>query len=163
VPEAAEHDLRLLRSAALAGLVAIAALPLSVTLPGGRLLVFATPLCLGIVGRMHARPWLLNVAVLLAVLVGAAVLVDLPFVRAVAVGTILAGPILAVVAVGRPLRETDHLAAAAFLLGGTIAVIAGFSVAAVGRVEASSVVIGVVLGAAVVIGARLRPAEARRD
>jgi hypothetical protein len=54
---------------------------------------------------------------------------------------LLAGPAVAVVAVGLPLRQTDLVAGAAFLGGGTIAVIAGFAAAAVDG--ATSLVLGV--------------------
>jgi hypothetical protein len=54
---------------------------------------------------------------------------------------LLAGPAVAAVAIGLPLRETDLLAGAAFLGGGTIVVVAGFLAAA--TAGATSLVLGV--------------------
>jgi hypothetical protein len=147
---------RLLLLASIAGLAAIIALPLSVTLPGATLLVFAVPLTLAAVARLQGRPWLINLATLLLVLIGAAMFVDLPLLRLIAAGTLLAGPIIAVVTVGSPLRDADPIAAAAFLLSGTIAVIGGFSAAGASRTGASAIAIGVALTGITVIGMRLR-------
>jgi hypothetical protein len=74
---------------------------------------------------------------------------------------LLAGPVVSVVAIGMPLREADLVAGAAFLGGGTIAVIAGFATASVAGATSLVLGVGLVSLAAVAyrIGRREEPSQ----
>ncbi|MFU8839885.1 MAG: hypothetical protein ACNA8R_04100 [Nitriliruptoraceae bacterium] len=141
-------DRRLLLTGALFGMLAIIALPLTqtagvaVAIP----LVFATPIVLVLAGAMRRSPALLWVgaglaAVLLTLLALTWFGVGVGPVGTLAPLVLLAGPAIAVIAIGLPLRHADLVAGAAFLGGGTIAVIAGFAAATVAG--ATSLVVGV--------------------
>ena len=136
---ASEH--RLLLLAAAAGMGAIIALPLSVSAPGPSvLLVFAVPLMLALVGRIRAQPNLVVTAVIVLLMVASAVFLQNDLLSLLAVVVLFAGPILAVILVGTLLRDQDQVAAGAFLLGGTIAVVAGFTITGISRQGASLIV-----------------------
>lgn len=161
---ASPEQRRLLLSMAALGLAAIIALPLSVT-EARRLapiLVFATPVLLVLHGRLQDRPWEVRVGagLLLALLV----LVLLPPmgvdpgpVAILAPAVLLAGPVVAVVTVGLPLREVDLAAGGAFLISATIAVISGF--AAAGTTGASGLILGVALVGFTAVAFRLGKVE----
>lgn len=152
---------RLLLPAAVFGMAAIIALPLSATegawlVP---LLVFATPIVLVLAGRIRAQPGLVASGAALALLLLAiAVLgwsgVEVGVIANLAPFVLLVGPVVAVIAVGLPLRDRDLVAAAGFLLSGTIAVIAGFAVA--GTPGAATLVIGVGIVGCAIVAVRLR-------
>lgn len=135
-PRPTDHDRRLLLPASLFGMAAILALPLSAT-PAGwivSVLVFATPITLVLVGLLyHHRGVVLTGAALAVALLGLALAVasdvDPGVLGNLAPLVLLVGPVVAVIAVGRPLREVDLVAAAGFLISATIAVIAGFAAA----------------------------------
>ncbi len=141
-------------------MAAIVALPLSAT-PGAwvvPLLVFATPVVLVLAGRMRAQPGLVAAGAVLAVLLlGIALLtrsgIEVGVIANLAPFVLLVGPVVAVIAVGLPLRERDLVAAAGFLLSGTIAVIAGFAVA--GTPGAAALVVGVGLLGCAIVAVRL--------
>jgi hypothetical protein len=141
-------DRRLLLAGALFGMLAIVALPLTQT-AGAQVavpLVFATPIVLVLSGAMRRSRPLLGVGaaialVLLGLLALTATGTSVGPVGVIAPLVLLAGPAVAAVAIGLPLRETDLVAGAAFLGGGTIAVIAGFAAASVAG--ATSLVLGV--------------------
>ncbi|MFO7961522.1 MAG: hypothetical protein R6U94_11305 [Nitriliruptoraceae bacterium] len=151
---------RLLLPATVFGMAAIVALPLSAT-PGAwvvPLLVFATPVVLVLAGRMRAQPGLVAAGAVLAVLLlGIALLtrsgIEVGVIANLAPFVLLVGPVVAVIAVGLPLRERDLVAAAGFLLSGTIAVIAGFAVA--GTPGAAALVVGVGLLGCAIVAVRL--------
>lgn len=151
----------LLLAATVFGMAAIIALPLSAT-DGGWLapvLVFATPVVLVLAGRMRGQPGLVIAgAVLALVLLALAILarsdIDVGVIASLAPLVLLAGPVVAAIAVGLPLRERDLVAAGGFLLSGTIAVIAGFAAAA--TPGAALLVVGVGLIGCVVVAVRLR-------
>lgn len=126
--EVPASDRALVLLAAVAGMGAIVALPLSVSAPGAALLVFSVPLLLAVMGRLRAQPMLVAGAVVVMILVSSVVLLRIEALGLLAVIVLFAGPILAVILVGTLLRELDQVAAAAFLLGGTIAVVAGFTI-----------------------------------
>jgi hypothetical protein len=133
---------------------AVIVLPLSAVAPAAVVpLVFSLPLLLAVVARMRAMPWLLNAAFLLLVLTALGVAPVLGVLNVVPAAVILVGPIVAVVVVGAPLREVDVIAAAGFLLSGTVAVIGGF--AAGGIPGAGWLVAGVALVGLAVVSARL--------
>lgn len=147
---------RLLVLAAVAGMVSIVALPLTLVAPASALLVFAVPFTLAIAGRIRGRPGLVNAAFVLVALVSGVILLrigPLGFIPAI---VLFAGPVVAAIAVGPLLREVDTVAAAAFLLGGSIAVIAGFASAAVGRTPAAIAVGVASVTALAVVVVRLR-------
>lgn len=160
-PSPAGPPTRLLLPAAVFGMAAIIALPLSAT-AGARLaplLVFATPIVLILAGRMRAQPGLVASGAVLALLLVAIALltrlgIELGVVANLAPFVLLIGPIVAVIAVGLPLRDRDLIAAAGFLLSGTIAVIAGFAVA--GTPGAATLVVGVGLFGCAIVAVRLR-------
>ncbi len=140
----AEPDRRTLLLAAIAGMAAIVALPLSVTAAWlVAPLIFSVPLLLALSGKLRAQPMLIGIAAGLLVLLGATFLLNVEVLGLAAVVVLLAGPILAVLLVGPPLRDLDQIAAGAFLLGGTIAVVAGFTTAGISR-QGSAIVVGVV-------------------
>lgn len=148
------YDRRLLLLASLAGMGAVVVLPLSAVAPAAVVpLVFSLPLLLAVVARMRAMPWLLNVAFVLLALTALGVAPVAGVLNVVPAAVILIGPIVAVVVVGAPLREVDVIAAAGFLLSGTVAVIGGF--AAGGLPGAGWLVAGVSLVGLAVVGARL--------
>lgn len=147
---------QLLMVAAVAGMVSIIALPLTLVAPASALLVFAVPFTLAVAGRVRGRPWLINTAFVLVALVSGVILFrigPLGFVPAI---VLFAGPVVAAIAVGPLLREVDNVAAAAFLLGGSIAVIAGFASAGVGRTPAAIAVGVASVTALAVVIVRLR-------
>lgn len=152
---------RLLLPATVFGMAAIIALPLSATAGAWLvpLLVFATPIVLVLAGRMRAQAGLVAAGAVLAVLLLAiAVLaragVEVGLIANLAPFVLLVGPVVAVIAVGLPLRDRDLGAAAGFLLSGTIAVIAGF--AAAGTPGAAALVVGVGLVGCAIVAVRLR-------
>ncbi len=143
-----EPDPRLLLAGALFGMLAIVALPLTQTAGAAVAipLVFATPIVLVLAGAMRRSPTLLWIGAGLAVVLLGLLALTRAGVGVGPVGTLaplvlLAGPAVAVIAIGLPLRQADLVAGAAFLGGGTIAVIAGFAAAAVAG--ATSLVLGV--------------------
>lgn len=155
-PRPTDHERRLLVPASLFGMAAILALPLSATPVGWivPVLVFATPITLVLVGMLHRHRGVVIAGAALAVVLLALAL-------AVAGGTdpgvlgnlaplvLLVGPVVAVIAVGRPLRELDVVAAAGFLICATIAVIAGFAAAQTPGAAGLVVALGL-LGCAIV-------------
>ena len=160
-PSPAGPPTRLLLPAAVFGMAAIIALPLSATAGAwlAPLLVFATPIVLILAGRMRAQPGLVASGAVLALLLVAIALlprlgIELGVVANLAPFVLLIGPIVAVIAVGLPLRDRDLIAAAGFLLSGTIAVIAGFAVA--GTPGAATLVVGVGLFGCATVAVRLR-------
>jgi hypothetical protein len=143
------------------GMAAIIALPLSATAGAWLvpLLVFATPILLVLAGRMRAQPGLVAAGAVLAVLLLAIAVVARSGIEVGAVANLaplvlLVGPVVAVLAVGLPLRERDLGAAAGFLLSGTIAVIAGFAVAS--TPGAATLVVGVGIVGCAIVALRLR-------
>jgi len=159
-PRPTDHERRLLLPASLFGMAAILALPLSAT-PIGRIvpvLVFATPITLVLVGMLHRHRAvvLTGAALALALLVLALAVasgVDPGVLGNLAPLVLLVGPVVAVIAVGRPLREVDVVAAAGFLISATIAVIAGF--AAAQTPGAAGLVLGVGLLGFTIVAARI--------
>ncbi len=159
-PRPTDHERRLLLPASLFGMAAILALPLSAT-PIGRIvpvLVFATPITLVLVGMLHRHRAvvLTGTALALALLVLALAVasgVDPGVLGNLAPLVLLVGPVVAVIAVGRPLREVDVVAAAGFLISATIAVIAGF--AAAQTPGAAGLVLGVGLLGFTIVAARI--------
>lgn len=152
---------RLLLPATVFGMTAIIALPLSATAGAWLvpLLVFATPIVLVLAGRMRAQPGLVAAGAVLALLLIAIALlprvgVEVGAIANLAPFVLLVGPVVAVIAVGLPLRDRDLIAAAGFLLSGTIAVIAGF--AAAGTPGAAALVVGVGLVGCAIVAVRLR-------
>ncbi len=125
------YDRRLLLLASATGMAAIVALPLTRTglLGAAPVLVFALPVMLAFIGRMRGTPWLTGLALVLLVLLAAALLLPVGPLGLLLPATILAGPPVAVIAVGMPLRDVDISAAAWFLLTGLAAVIGGFAAA----------------------------------
>lgn len=141
-------------------MAAIVALPLSATAGAWvvPLLVFATPVVLVLAGRMRAQPGLVAAGAALAVLLLAIALltrsgIEVGVIANLGPFVLLVGPVVAVIAVGLPLRERDLVAAAGFLLSGTIAVIAGFAVA--GTPGAAALVVGVGLLGCAIVAVRL--------
>ncbi|TVR24825.1 MAG: hypothetical protein EA387_05150 [Nitriliruptor sp.] len=159
-PRATDHERRLLLPASLFGMAAILALPLSAT-PAGRIvpaLVFATPITLVLVGMLHRHRGVVvtGAALAVALLVLALAVasgVDPGVLGNLAPLVLLVGPVVAVIAVGRPLREVDVVAAAGFLISATIAVIAGF--AAAQTPGAAGLVLGVGLLGFAIVAARI--------
>jgi len=158
-------DRRLLLAGALFGMLAIMALPLTQTAGAAVAvpLVFATPVVLVLSGAMRGSRPLLGVGagialVLLALLVLTEAGVSVGGAGVVAPLVLLAGPVVAAVAIGMPLRQADLVAGGAFLAGGTIAVIAGFAAASVAG--ATSLVLGVGLVSFATVAYRIgrRPA-----
>jgi len=150
-----------LLAATVFGMAAIVALPLSATAGAWLvpLLVFATPIVLVLAGRMRAQPALVAAGGALAVALLAIALltrsgIEVGVIANLAPLVLLVGPVVAVIAVGLPLRERDLIAAAGFLLSGTIAVIAGFSAA--GTPGAAALVVGVGLVGCAIVAVRLR-------
>lgn len=163
-PRPTDHERRLLLPASLFGMAAILALPLSATPAGGivPVLVFATPITLVLVGMLHHHRGVIIagavLALVLLVLAMAAVSgVETGLLANLAPLVLLVGPVIAVIAVGRPLREVDVVAAAGFLISATIAVIAGF--AAAQTPGAAGLVLGVGLLGFTIVAARI----GRRD
>jgi hypothetical protein len=157
VPEtAARPSPAAVASAAVAGMLTILALPIASRLAFGPLLVFALPLMLYAVGQARGRPWLLRAAVVTFLLAAAAIAFSI---GVLGLALLLVGPIASVILVGQLLRELDLIATAAFLLTGTIVLIAGLAAAQQG---AMPIVIG---GAAttglVVVAIRLRTTATR--
>lgn|GEM_PF-2217152 len=151
----------LLLAATVFGMAAIIALPLSATAGAwsAPLLVFATPIVLLLAGRMRAQRGLVIAGAVLAVLLLVIAIltrvgVDVGAVANLAPFVLLVGPVVAVIAVGLPLRDRDLVAAAGFLLSGTIAVIAGF--AAAGTPGAALLVLAVGLVGCAIVAVRLR-------
>lgn len=149
-------DRRLLLAGALFGMLAIVALPLTQTAGAAVAvpLVFATPIVLVLAGSMRRSPALLwsgagLAVVLLGLLAATWSGVGVGPVGSLAPLVLLAGPAVAVVAIGLPLRQADLIAGAAFLGGGTIAVIAGFASASVAGATALVLGVGLVSLAAV--------------
>lgn len=158
VPETPDKPLLLLATAL--GLAAIIALPLtaSTTPQFAAALVFATPLLLIVLGRLNAQRWQsvlgISLSVLLVVIVIAGIAnVALPGGQFLAVAVLFAGPVVAAVGVGVPLRNRDVAASAAFLLSATIAVVFGFIGAS--APFAGLLVIGVVVAGWLVVHWRL--------
>jgi hypothetical protein len=166
---ASPPDRRLLLAGALFGMLAIIALPLTQT-AGPEVavpLVFATPIVLVLAGAMRrSRPLLMIGAGVAVVLLGLLALsatgTSVGPVGVLAPLVLLAGPVVAVVAVGLPLRETDLIAGAAFLGGGTIAVIAGFLAAATAGATSLVLGVGLVSFAAVAYRIGRQPAAGQR-
>jgi len=159
-PRPTDHERRLLLPASLFGMAAILALPLSATPAGwtAPVLVFATPITLVLVGMLHRHRGvvLTGGALALALLVLALTAVsgaDAGVFGNLAPLVLLVGPVVAVIAVGRPLREVDLVAAAGFLISATIAVIAGF--AAAQTPGAAGLVLGVGLLGFTIVAARI--------
>lgn len=150
---------RLLLVSAVFGMAAIVALPLTATAGGlARLLVFATPIVVALNGLLRQRRVLVQVGVgvtlaLLVLLALAFAGVDAGPFGLLAPAVLLVGPVVAVAAVGLPLREVDVGAAAGFLLAGTIAVIAGFAAAA--TPGATTLILGVAAVGLTVVAYRL--------
>lgn len=148
----ARHDPRLLLRAAIAGMAAIVALPISALAPDALLLlVFALPALLFVSATIYALAWLRPVAIgltaLLAVTLVAGILPIVP------TAVVFLGPIAAVVLVGTPLREVDLIAAAGFLMSGTVTVIGGFATR--GMAGALALVVVVALIGVAIVGVRL--------
>jgi hypothetical protein len=161
-------DRRLLLAGSLFGMLAIVALPLTQTAGAAVAipLVFATPVVLVLSGAMRRSPGLLwsgagLALVLLGLLAATWSGVGVGPVGTLAPLVLLAGPAVAVVAIGLPLREVDLIAGAAFLGGGTIAVIAGFAAAAVAG--ATSLVLGVGLVSLAAVTYRIGRAPSAPD
>lgn len=151
---ARHYGRRLLLAATVAGMAAIVALPLSLMAPRSvAVSIFATPLVLALVARLRGLPWLLNVAFVLLALVGAALFLQFEPLSILAVIVLFAGPLVGVVAVGLPLREVDIVAAGAFLLTGTVAVVAGFATVEVAG--SALLVVGIATLGVIVVAARL--------
>ena len=159
-PRPTDHERRLLLPASLFGMAAILALPLSAT-PAGWLapvLVFATPITLVLVGMLHRHRGVVVTGAALAVALLALAVATVSGTDAGVVGNLaplvlLIGPVVAVIAVGRPLREIDVVAAAGFLISATIAVIAGFAAAQIPG--AAGLVLGVGLLGFAIVAARI--------
>lgn len=150
------YDRRLLLIASVLGMGAIIAMPMSAAAPATlSVLVFCLPVMLGVIARMRRSTPLLRIAFVLLLLVALALIPGFGVLGVVAAGVVVLGPVVAVVAVGAPLRDVDVPAAAAFLLGGTIAVIVGF--AASGLAGAAPVVVAVAVAAEAVVVTRLTP------
>lgn len=152
-------DRLLLLLAAVLGMASIIALPLSLVIPGSvQLMVFATPLLLVAGARLHQQAWLFPAGIGIAVVLLAAILLDVQFLAVVAALILFAGPIAAVVIVGLPLRDRDLIAAGSFLLSATIAVIAGFAggnaVTGAAVTIIGIAIVGLVLVASRVMGAK---------
>lgn len=143
------RDTRWLVAATWVGMLAIVALPLSaVVLPeagdlvgrvGVSILSFATPTTFLVAGRLRRKAWMMSLGGTLAIVLVPIVLLGVA--TGIALLSIFVGPVVAAVAVGLPLRETDVVAAAGFLGGGTIAVIGGFAAAVAGPAGAAGVVL----------------------
>ena len=155
-----DQQRRLLLPAALFGMTAIVALPLSAT-PAGRtapLLVFATPITLVLIGMLRRQRALIATGagvalVLLALAVLRSAGLEVGVLGNLAPLVLLVGPVVAVIAVGLPLRELDLVAAGGFLISGTIAVIAGFAAAQTSG--AAGLIVGVGLIGFTIVVARL--------
>lgn len=159
-------DRRLLLLATVFGLAAVVALPLTAAAGPAvaAALSLATPVVLLLAGVLRGQRWLLLAGgVLLVVLVGilGADLAGLSVgpIAGLVVAVVLAGPVVAVVAVGLPLREADLVAGGAFLISATIAVISGF--AAAGATGATGLIIGVALVGFATVAFRLGQVEDR--
>jgi hypothetical protein len=150
------YDPRLLGLAAVAGMASMAALPLSITPWGNVLLAFALPLTLALVGRMRARLWLINLGFVLLVLIGAIVVLQLEALGLVGALVLFVGPVVAAVLVGLPLREFDLVASGAYLMGGTIAIVAGFLITAIDPQAAAAVIVAVAITSSTVVVVRVR-------
>ncbi len=161
---APSQDRRLLLVATVFGLAAVVALPLTAaTGPAiAALLSPATGVVLLLSGLLRGQQWLVTSgAVLLVLLLGILgadlVGVSVGPVAGLVVAVVLAGPVVAVVAVGLPLRERDLVAGGAFLISATIAVISGF--AAAGAAGATSLIVGVALAGFTIVAFRLGRAD----
>lgn len=155
-------DRRLLLLSAAAGMGAIVALPLSITVAWSTIvLIFSVPLVLALVGKLRARPPLIVAGIVVLAVVGAVLLLPIEFLGYLALVVLLAGPVVAIVLVGPPLREVDQVAAAAFLMGGTIAVITGFTTSGVSATGSAVAVVGVAVVSLAIVASRL--ARATRD
>lgn len=127
-PTAAPLDRRALLLASVAAMAAIVTLPLTASAPPvAGLTMFGIPLVAAVVGRVRGWPGLYALAGIALVVLLVARLTTLTVAGNLALMVVLAGPVLAVVLVGPPLRAVDVGAAAGLLLGGTIAVVAGFA------------------------------------
>lgn len=148
----ARHAPRLLLAAAIAGMAAIIALPMSALAPAALpVLVFATPALLFVAAAVYGRSWLRPVAVGLAVaLVVTLVAGILPIVPT---AVVFLGPIAAVVLVGTPLREVDVVAAGSFLGAATVTVIGGFATR--GMTGSVALVVLVAVAGLALVAARL--------
>ena len=162
------EDRRLLLVASVFGLLAVIALPLTAAAGPAvaAVLSLATPIVLLLAGVLRGQQWLLTAGgVLLVVLLGilGADLagVGVGPIAGLVVAVVLAGPVVAVVAVGLPLRETDLVAGGAFLISATIAVISGF--AAAGAAGATSLIVGVALVGFTIVALRLGRLPAADD
>jgi len=159
VPNAQDDQLLLLATAL--GLAAIIALPLSASAAPqfAAALVFATPLLLITLGRLNGQRWLSLLGIVLTVLLVVVVVsgiagMSLPGGRFLAVAVLFAGPVVAAVGVGVPLRDRDIVASAAFLLPATIAVVFGFIGA--NTPGAGVLVVGIVVVGWLLVRHRLR-------
>lgn len=155
------QDDQLLLLAAALGLAAIIALPLSASAAPqfAAALVFATPLLLITLGRLRAQRWLSLLGVVLTVLLVVVVvsgIIGLSLLggQLFAVAVLFAGPVIAAVGVGVPLRDRDIVASAAFLLSATIAVVFGFIGA--NTPGAGLLVVGIVVAGWLLVKRRFR-------
>lgn len=144
------YDRRLLLLATMFGMAAIVALPLTAAASPAvaAVLSLATPVVLLLSGRLRGNRGLViaggALLGLLIALLGADLMgLSLGPLAGVVVLVVLAGPVVAVVAVGLPLREVDLAAGGAFLISASIAVISGF--AAAGNNGATGLILGVAL------------------
>ena len=154
------EDRRLLLVASVFGLAAVVALPLTAAAGPAvaAVLSLATPVVLLLSGILRGQRWLLLAGGVLLVLLVGILGADLAGVSVgpiavLVVAVVLAGPVVAVVAVGLPLREADMVAGGAFLISATIAVISGF--AAAGAAGATSLIVGVALVGFTIVALRL--------
>jgi hypothetical protein len=154
-------DRGLLLLSAVVGMAAIVSLPLLsliVSASAGAPLLFSVPLLLALTGKRRGQPRLVVAAGVVLVLLAAALLLQNDLLGLLAFLVVLTGPVLAILLVGVPLRDTDLVAAAAFMLGGTIAVVSGFTIAGVSRPGAGIVVGLVAVASLAVVAVRLRRA-----
>lgn len=140
---AASYDRGALLLASVAAMAAIVTLPLSASAPSvAGITMFGIPLVAAVVGRARTWPGMYALAGVMLVVLLVARLTTLTVAGNLALMVVLAGPVLAVVLVGPPLRLVDVGAAAGLLLGGTIAVIAGFATAGLSA-TGSAITVGV--------------------
>lgn len=159
--DANTQETQLLLVAVALGFAAIIALPLSASAvpQAAAALVFATPLLLITLGRLNGEAWLARLgAVVFVVLIVVLILgfagMPLPGGQWLAVAVLFAGPVVAAVGVGMPLRARDIVASAAFLLSATIAVVFGFIAA--NTPAAGFLVVGIVVVGWLLVQRRLR-------
>ncbi|MFO7961261.1 MAG: hypothetical protein R6U94_09970 [Nitriliruptoraceae bacterium] len=149
-PAGPEYDHRVLLLATAVAMAAIVALPLTAAADPAvaAALSLATPVVLLLAGRLRGQRWMVLVGTALLVALAGLLAADLAGVgigplAGLVVAVVLVGPVVAVLAVGLPLREVDMVAGGAFLITATIAVISGF--AAAGTTGATALILGVAL------------------